>query len=112
MLVAVPFVAVPVHGVLHRAFTFGPVEVVERDGRVRYAPFPGAFGGRQGRIGPVVHDVEASDAQVVIVMDEVLREIFHLVLHGHAESDVFFIVPGRERGCRVGVDGCLCILDG
>ena len=44
VLMTVPFVAVGVHGVLHRPLTFGAVEVMKRDGRVRYAPFPRAFG--------------------------------------------------------------------
>ena len=44
VLMTVPFVAVCVHGVLHGPLTFGAVEVMKRDGRVRYAPFPGAFG--------------------------------------------------------------------
>ena len=44
VLMTVPFVAVCVHGVLHRPLTFGAVEVMKRDGRVRYAPSPRAFG--------------------------------------------------------------------
>ena len=45
VLLTVPFVAVCVHGMLHRPLTFRAVEVMKCDGRVRYAPFPGAFCG-------------------------------------------------------------------
>ena len=41
-------------------------------------------------------------------MAEVLREVLNLVLYSHAESNVFFIVSGRQRGCCVRVDDCLC----
>ena len=106
----VPFMAVRVHGVLHRPRPFRAVEVMERDDRVRYAPFPGAFGGGQGRVGPIVHEVEASDAQVVVVMGEVLGQVFRLVLDRYAESDVFGVVSRRQRGSCVSVVARLCIL--
>lgn len=44
VLMTVLFMAVRVYSVLHRPRTFGAVEVMKRDRRVRYAPLLRAFG--------------------------------------------------------------------
>ena len=95
VLVAMPLVAVAVHGVLHGAIPLRSVEVVKSDGGVRDTPAVGPFGCGERRFGSIIHDVEAADANVVVMVNEELREVFYLIFDGVAESDSLLVVCGR-----------------
>lgn len=82
------------------------VVVLEREGGARDTEVLKAG---EGRIGAVVHDVEAADAMVVIVVVEEFGEVADLIPVRYAEGDVFAVpVTVGQRsgfGCAVMVEG-------
>lgn len=54
--------------------------------------------GGERRVGAVVHDIEASNAMMIVVVHEELREIANLILVSDTEGYVFVII-GRGRPC-------------
>ena len=67
-------------------------------------------------LGSVVVDVEASDAVVVVVVDEEFGHVDGLVTDNQAERDIFVVVSWRqswegcfEKGLRhIGEEVCRC----
>ena len=72
---------------LHVLDALGGGEVLEGDGGGRDGGWEAEHGG--GRHGAVVHDVEARDGEVVVVVREPLGEVELLIFDGEAERDVF-----------------------
>ena len=71
------------------------VVILEREGGTWDAIICEA-GERRGRA--IIHDVEATNAMVIMVVDEEFRKIARLVLSGNTERYVFIYVCGGRLG--------------